>query len=179
MAVSHESGFEKSSRIGLIVALVVSSLVAPVEKRVNHEQINLKMTIEQVNYKLFEITEFVKLDLENIPKPKPAKHAQETKIPATKPTPKPLTPAQIAAKQVTPQEFVAWSKVNVCEEGGNWYVKGSEYSGGLGISNYNWGAYHGERFAPNASQATPDEQIVIAERIQSNPPDQDGCDGDW
>lgn len=89
------------------------------------------------------------------------------------------TPAQIARREVTPKEFAEWSKVNVCEEGGNWHVKGTEYSGGLGISNVNWIHYGGEFFSQSAADATPDEQIVIARRIQPNPPDQNGCDGGW
>lgn len=90
-----------------------------------------------------------------------------------------MTPAQWAAKQVTPAEFRAWSKVNICEEGGNWHVRGSIYSGGLGISNVNWIHYGGRQFAPNGADATPDEQIIVAERIQPNPPDQHGCTGSW
>lgn len=90
-----------------------------------------------------------------------------------------LTPEEIAARQVTPEEFAAWSKVAVCEEGGDWHVEGSEYSGGLGISTDNWVAYGGEFFAPTGAQATPQEQIVVAERIQPDPPDQYGCSGSW
>jgi hypothetical protein len=54
-------------------------------------------------------------------------------------------------------------------------VRGSRYSGGLGISNVNWVAYGGTQFAANAADATPEEQVTIAERIQSSPPDQYGC----
>jgi hypothetical protein len=90
-----------------------------------------------------------------------------------------LTPAQIARREVTPEEFREWSKVNVCEESGNWHVEGDEYRGGLGISNRNWVIFGGLKFAPNAAVATPDEQIVVAEHIQPNPPDQNGCDGGW
>jgi hypothetical protein len=90
------------------------------------------------------------------------------------------TPAQIAAGEVTPEEFAAWSKVNICEESGNWHVRGSKYSGGLGISNENWTAYHKPGYPESAADATPAEQIVVAERIQKNPPDQHGCDpGGW
>lgn len=80
---------------------------------------------------------------------------------------------------VSQQEMAAWSKVAQCEQGGNWHVIGSVYSGGLGILNINWEYYGGLAFAPNAGLATPAEQITIAERIQSNPPDQWGCDGAW
>jgi len=89
-----------------------------------------------------------------------------------------LTPAQVAQNEVTPKERVEWSRVNVCEEGGRWHVQGAEYSGGLGISNTNWIAYGGRQFSSTAAFATPDEQIVVAMRIQPNAPDQDGC-ADW
>lgn len=90
-----------------------------------------------------------------------------------------LTPAQIAEKIVTPVEFAAWSKVNNCEERGNWHVSGSKFSGGLGISNYNWGHFGGFYFSVSGATASPDEQIVIARRIQSNPPDQNGVCVGW
>jgi hypothetical protein len=53
------------------------------------------------------------------------------------------------------------------------------YSGGLGISNLNWRAYGGAQFSASAADATPAEQIIVAERIQPNPPDQYGCTGSW
>jgi hypothetical protein len=69
--------------------------------------------------------------------------------------------------------------VNVCEESGNWHVQGSVYSGGLGISMTNWDVFGGLRdFGPEWA-ATPSEQIIVAERIQTSPPDQDGCTGSW
>lgn len=90
-----------------------------------------------------------------------------------------LSPALVASRQVTSAERAAWSKVNICEEGGNWHVSGSKFSGGLGISNVNWKKYGGEQFTHTAAVATPDEQIVVAMRIQHNPPDQNGCSGSW
>jgi hypothetical protein len=93
-----------------------------------------------------------------------------------------LTPAEIAAKDVTPLAFKRWSKADVCEEDGNWHAfpEGPDFSGGLGISVDNWNKYGGQKFAPYGAGATPDEQILIAERIQINPPDQNGCvKGGW
>ena len=80
---------------------------------------------------------------------------------------------------VSPADVAAWSKVNICEESGNWRVVGPVYSGGLGISNTNWVAYGGTQFAPNASLASVVQQIAVAKRIQSTPPDQNGCSGAW
>jgi hypothetical protein len=63
----------------------------------------------------------------------------------------------------------------VCEEGGNWQADGPRFSGGLGITRANWVAYGGQAFAQSGAQATPDQQIQVAQRIQSSPPDQNGC----
>lgn len=80
---------------------------------------------------------------------------------------------------VTPGDFIAWSKVAVCEEGGDWSVQGSLYSGGLGMLNSTWAAYGGLEYASNAGLATKEQQIAVAKKIQFNPPDQNGCSGPW
>jgi len=76
---------------------------------------------------------------------------------------------------VTPYQRAAWDRVAMCEEGGNWQADGARFSGGLGITRSNWAIYGGLQYAPEAAEATPDEQIMVAERIQSSPPDQYGC----
>ncbi len=76
---------------------------------------------------------------------------------------------------VTPAQRAAWERVAICEEGGNWHADGDRFSGGLGITRANWVIYGGLQYAPRAALATPDEQIMVAQRIQSNPPDQHGC----
>jgi len=79
---------------------------------------------------------------------------------------------------VTCAQFAAWTRVANCEEPGGWatYAEGPEFYGSLGIDVQNWATY-GSAF--NETNATPDEQIVVAEAIESNPPDQDGCGGGW
>ncbi len=76
---------------------------------------------------------------------------------------------------VTPDQRAAWERVAMCEEGGNWAADGPRFSGGLGITRTNWYAFGGDAFAPSGAQATEDQQIMVAERIQSSPPDQQGC----
>jgi hypothetical protein len=76
---------------------------------------------------------------------------------------------------VPPALMAAWTRVAICEEGGNWHVRGPRFSGGLGISNDNWVHFGGRQFAWNASTATPRQQVTVAMRIQRDPPDQDGC----
>jgi hypothetical protein len=108
---------------------------------------------------------------------RPAHHPiQKSSVPV-KPKPhKPFPP--IYAYGVTPYDVYQWSKVNVCEEGGNWHIYGSVYSGGLGISNYNWTAYsRGMGLPANAANATPTQQIAVAKKINAGytVPDQHGC----
>jgi len=86
------------------------------------------------------------------------------------------SPAVPPVSSATMQE---WRRVAVCEEGGNWYAHGGTYSGGLGITNENWRIYGGTAFAPSANGATPEEQVLVAQRIQHFPPDQNGCRGSW
>ena len=74
-----------------------------------------------------------------------------------------------------------WEKIAVCETGFNWTLRGPLYSGGLGITNYNWIAYGGKQFANNAADASIEEQIYIATKINSSGyvPDQYGCGHGW
>jgi hypothetical protein len=88
------------------------------------------------------------------------------------------TPAPVPVDTITPQQRSAWERVAMCEEGGNWAADGGRFSGGLGISRSNWYAYGGGAFASSGAQASEDQQIMVAERIQSSPPDQFGC-GSW
>ncbi len=89
----------------------------------------------------------------------------------------PPAPAAVANDTVTPYQREAWGRVADCEEGGDWSFNGPVFDGGLGISRANWIAFGGEQFAPEAAMATEDQQIMVAERIQSEPPDQYGCRG--
>lgn len=70
---------------------------------------------------------------------------------------------------------MAWERVAICEEGGDWHADGSTYSGGLGISRANWDAFGGRQFASEGALATEDQQIEVAMRIQPTAPDQDSC----
>jgi hypothetical protein len=86
-------------------------------------------------------------------------------------------PAPVPVDTVTPAQRAAWERVAMCEEGGNWQADGPRFSGGLGITRANWAAYGGLQYAPSGALATPDQQIMVAERIQGTVPDQYGCRG--
>lgn len=58
-----------------------------------------------------------------------------------------------------------WDQIAQCESGGNWAINtGNGYSGGLQFSPSTWAAYGGQ-YAPNAAQASRDQQIAAAEKV--------------
>jgi Transglycosylase-like domain len=101
--------------------------------------------------------------------------------PLDNPAPGPAAAVTATASEpvdtVTPDQRAAWERVALCEEGGDWRSNGPTFSGGLGISRANWRSYGGREFAPSGAMATEDQQIMVAERIESDPPDQYGCRG--
>ena len=59
-----------------------------------------------------------------------------------------------------------WSGVARCESGGNWSINtGNGYYGGLQFSASTWRAYGGTAYAPQAHQASPAQQIAVAEKV--------------
>jgi hypothetical protein len=59
-----------------------------------------------------------------------------------------------------------WDRLATCESGGNWAINtGNGYYGGLQMLGGTWRNYGGTELAPTASQASREQQIVIAERI--------------
>jgi len=69
------------------------------------------------------------------------------------------TPAQAATTH-------DWTGVAQCESGGNWGTNtGNGYYGGLQFSQPTWAAYGGSALAPRADQATPGQQVQIAEKV--------------
>ena len=57
-----------------------------------------------------------------------------------------------------------WDAVSECESGNNWSIAtGNGYYGGLQFSASTWAGYGGHEFAPNAHQATREQQIIIGE----------------
>ncbi len=74
-------------------------------------------------------------------------------------------PAQAPAPIPARTTGVNWDGIARCETGGNWSMQGSRFSGGLGFANSTWSGFGGGQFAPNAGQATREQQIVVAERV--------------
>ena len=92
------------------------------------------------------------------------------------PTPPPVaapTPSIASSASQGAWTYEAATKVAICESGGWGRGTGGKYIGDLGILATNWYAYGG------GNDTSPMAQIAVAARIQSSPPDQNGCGGGW
>lgn len=101
--------------------------------------------------------------------------------PSPTPTTTTTTVIQSPSDGVSSWQEAEWERVATCEVGSRtfgdaaWHMEGPEYSG-IGFLNSTWVAYGGLQFAPNAGLATPDEQIIVGERIEGGyVPDQGYC----
>jgi hypothetical protein len=59
-----------------------------------------------------------------------------------------------------------WNAVAQCESGGNWADNtGNGYYGGLQFSASTWSGFGGTAYAPTANEASPGEQMAIADKV--------------
>ena len=78
-------------------------------------------------------------------------------------------PAAAAAPGGTAPAGGAWAALAQCESGGNWHINsGNGYYGGLQFSTQSWLGAGGGAYAPVASEATPEQQIAVAENLRAN-----------
>jgi hypothetical protein len=94
----------------------------------------------------------------------------------TAPLPPTSFSTETASDGLTDAEIVGWTNTANCEEPGGfaYYAEGPNYYGSIGISGGNWLIYgprvpgYGATF--DRTNATPEEQMEVAEEIQSSPP---------
>ena len=59
-----------------------------------------------------------------------------------------------------------WHQLAHCESRGQWHINaGNGFTGGLQFLDSTWLANGGGAFAPSAYLATPEQQVVVAERL--------------
>ena len=59
-----------------------------------------------------------------------------------------------------------WDRLAQCESGGNWGINtGNGFQGGLQFAPSTWRAFGGGKYAASASNASREEQIIIAEKV--------------
>ncbi|MDO0927355.1 transglycosylase family protein [Streptomyces sp. TG1A-8] len=72
----------------------------------------------------------------------------------------------LGAASASAADGTTWDKVAECESGGSWSADtGNGYYGGLQISQEDWEAHGGTRYASSADQASRSQQIAVAEKI--------------
>ena len=77
-------------------------------------------------------------------------------------------PATISRGTKTVAANSVWDQLAQCEAGGNWAINtGNGFSGGLQFHPQTWLAYGGGAFSGEASGATREQQISIAEKVQA------------
>ena len=89
---------------------------------------------------------------------------------------------------VSPDVMAKWQRVAWCESHQNWHQVhpgAHAFSGGIGMRNDVWWEFGGRQFAEYSGQATPEQQVLVARRVQASAgvgeyvPDQTGCNGSW
>lgn len=61
-----------------------------------------------------------------------------------------------------------WDRLAQCESGGDWSINtGNGYEGGLQFAPSTWAAYGGTEYAASAANATREQQIAVAEKVQA------------
>lgn len=112
----------------------------------------------------------------------PVSHAESSSTSTT------TTSTTVPPPLVAPEIMAKWSKVAWCESHQRWYQVHPgvhAFSGGIGMRNDVWWEYGGRQFAEYSGQATPEQQVFIARRVQASAgipeyvPDQTGCNGSW
>lgn len=76
-----------------------------------------------------------------------------------------LSPTLVLAPQAIASEAY-WHKMAVCETNANWQNAGRR-SGGLDIAQDDWQTFGGTAYAPTPAEATPAQQIDVANRIST------------
>jgi hypothetical protein len=93
-------------------------------------------------------------------------------LPPPPPPGAPAAPAAGAAPLPGPVPLAApaepWDTLVRCETGGDWHADtGNGYHGGLQLSPATWVAHGGGQFAPQADDATREQQILIGDRVRA------------
>ncbi|WP_333617675.1 transglycosylase family protein [Dietzia sp.] len=90
-----------------------------------------------------------------ITEPKPATVRVGSKKPA------PAAPSVAAGGTI-------WDQIVQCEATGDWSINtGNGFSGGLQFTDQTWQAFGGGEYAPQAWQASREQQIAVAEKVQA------------
>lgn len=73
----------------------------------------------------------------------------------------------MAAPSVSPDSNATWDRLAMCESTQNWEADtGNGFKGGLQFTESTWEEFGGERYATSPDQASREEQIRVAKKVQ-------------
>ena len=78
-----------------------------------------------------------------------------------------ITGTAMAAPSVSPESNATWDRLAMCESTQNWEADtGNGFKGGLQFTDSTWSEFGGERFASSPDQASREQQIRVAKKVQ-------------
>jgi hypothetical protein len=87
---------------------------------------------------------------------------------ATVTAPVALAGTAMAAPSASPQSNATWDRLAKCESTNNWDADtGNGFKGGLQFTDSTWKAFGGKKYAAQADDASREEQIAVAKKVQA------------
>jgi hypothetical protein len=78
-----------------------------------------------------------------------------------------ITGTAMAAPSVSPDSNATWDRLAMCESTQNWDADtGNGFKGGLQFTDSTWSRFGGERYADSPVDASREQQIAVAKRVQ-------------
>jgi resuscitation-promoting factor RpfA len=78
-----------------------------------------------------------------------------------------ITGTAMAAPSVSPESNATWDRLAMCESTQNWEADtGNGFKGGLQFTESTWSEFGGERYASTPVDASREEQIRVAKKVQ-------------
>ena len=78
-----------------------------------------------------------------------------------------ITGTAMAAPSVSPESNATWDRLAMCESTQNWEADtGNGFKGGLQFTDSTWSEFGGERFASAPDEASREQQIRVAKKVQ-------------
>ena len=78
-----------------------------------------------------------------------------------------ITGTAMAAPSVSPEAKATWDRLAMCESTQNWEADtGNGFKGGLQFTDSTWSEFGGERFASSPDEASREQQIRVAKKVQ-------------
>jgi hypothetical protein len=77
--------------------------------------------------------------------------------------------AAVGGPRLEARSALVWHALADCESRGHWHINtGNGFTGGLQFLDSTWLANGGAEFAPSAYLATPEQQIIVGERLRAS-----------